>query len=50
MIYPAKNQSNEQTEKDKFACYSWAKGQTGVRSDGDAAGNHVARLRNKQRA
>ena len=29
MIYPAKNQSNEQTEKDKFACYSWAKGQTG---------------------
>ena len=29
IIYPAKNQSNEQTEKDKFACYSWAKGQTG---------------------
>ena len=29
IIYPSKNQSNEQTEKDKFACYSWAKGQTG---------------------
>ena len=29
VIYPAKGQSNEQTEKDKYACYSWAKGQTG---------------------
>ena len=29
VIYPAKGQSNEQTEKDKFECYSWAKGQTG---------------------
>lgn len=29
VIYPAKNQSNEQLEKDKFECYSWAKGQTG---------------------
>ena len=29
IVYPAKNQSNEQIEKDKFACYSWAKGQTG---------------------
>ena len=29
VIYPAKNQSNAQTEKDKFECYSWAKGQTG---------------------
>jgi hypothetical protein len=28
MVYPAKNQSNEQMEKDKFDCYSWAKGQT----------------------
>ena len=28
MIYPAKNQSNDQMEKDKFDCYSWAKGQT----------------------
>jgi hypothetical protein len=29
VIYPAKGQSKEQTEKDKFACYSWAKGETG---------------------
>jgi hypothetical protein len=29
VIYPSKGQSNEQTEKDKYACYSWAKGQTG---------------------
>ena len=29
VIYPAKNQSKEQTEKDKFACYSWAKGESG---------------------
>jgi len=29
IIYPAKGQSSEQTEKDKFDCYSWAKGQTG---------------------
>jgi hypothetical protein len=28
MVYPARNQSNEQMEKDKFECYSWAKGQT----------------------
>ena len=29
VIYPAKGQSKEQTEKDKYACYSWAKGETG---------------------
>lgn len=29
VIYPAKGQSPEQMEKDKFECYSWAKGQTG---------------------
>ena len=29
IIYPAKGQSQEQTEKDKFECYSWAKQQTG---------------------
>ncbi len=29
IIYPNKNQSNEQLEKDKFQCYTWAKGQTG---------------------
>ena len=29
VIYPGKGQSNEQMEKDKFECYSWAKGQTG---------------------
>ncbi len=29
VIYPAKNQSKEQMEKDKYACYSWAKGETG---------------------
>ena len=28
-IYPEKGQSQEQMEKDKFECYSWAKGQTG---------------------
>jgi hypothetical protein len=29
IVYPAKGQSKEQTEKDKYSCYSWAKGQTG---------------------
>jgi hypothetical protein len=29
MIYPAKGQSQDQMEKDKFVCYSWAKKQTG---------------------
>jgi hypothetical protein len=29
VIYPAKGQSQEQMEKDKFECYSWAKGQSG---------------------
>jgi predicted lipid-binding transport protein (Tim44 family) len=29
IVFPAKGQSNEQTEKDKYSCYSWAKGQTG---------------------
>ena len=28
-IYPAKGQSQEQQEQDKYACYQWAKGQTG---------------------
>ncbi len=28
-VYPAKGQSNEQMEKDKFECYSWAKQSTG---------------------
>ncbi len=29
IIYPNNNQTSEQQEKDKFECYSWAKGQTG---------------------
>lgn len=29
IVYPAQGQSNDQMEKDKFGCYSWAKGQTG---------------------
>ncbi|UJS17663.1 MAG: YMGG-like glycine zipper-containing protein [Candidatus Jettenia sp.] len=29
IIYPAKGQSQEQMEKDKFECHSWAKQQTG---------------------
>ncbi len=29
ILYPAKGQSQEQMEKDKYECYSWAKGQTG---------------------
>jgi len=28
MIFPNDNQSAEQQEEDKFACYSWAKGQS----------------------
>ncbi|MEA3548495.1 MAG: glycine zipper domain-containing protein [Thermodesulfobacteriota bacterium] len=28
-IYPAKGQSQDQQEKDKYSCYQWAKGQTG---------------------
>lgn len=30
IVYPAQNQSAEQVEQDTFACYSWAKEQTGV--------------------
>ena len=29
VVYPAKGQSSEQMEKDKFDCYQWAKGQSG---------------------
>jgi hypothetical protein len=29
IIYPAQGQSEEQMEKDKFECYTWAKEQTG---------------------
>jgi hypothetical protein len=29
IIYPAKGQDAEQTEKDKFECYNWSKGETG---------------------
>jgi hypothetical protein len=29
MIYPAKGQNQDQMERDKFECYSWAKQQTG---------------------
>ena len=29
VVYPAKGQSNEQMEKDKFECYGWAKNQSG---------------------
>jgi hypothetical protein len=29
VIYPAKGQSQDQTEKDKFECYSWGKQQSG---------------------
>ena len=28
-VYPSKGQSQDQTEKDKYSCYQWAKGQTG---------------------
>ena len=29
IIFPAKGQSQEQMEKDKFSCYQWAKNETG---------------------
>ena len=29
-VYPAKGQTKEQQEQDEFACYKWAKEQTGV--------------------
>jgi hypothetical protein len=29
IVYPAKGQSKDQMEKDKYQCYSWAKEQTG---------------------
>ena len=29
VVYPAEGQSNEQMDKDKYECYSWAKGQSG---------------------
>jgi hypothetical protein len=28
-VFPGKGQSQEQMEKDKYACYTWAKGETG---------------------
>jgi len=28
-VFPAKGQSQQQTEQDKFSCYGWAKNQTG---------------------
>src|SRR5262245_17789881 len=28
-VYPSKGQTKEQQEQDEFACYKWAKGQTG---------------------
>ena len=28
-IYPNKGQSKEQTEKDKYSCYQWAKQESG---------------------
>ena len=28
-VFPAKGQSNDQMEKDKYSCYGWAKNQTG---------------------
>ena len=28
-VFPAKGQSQEQTERDKYECYQWAKRQTG---------------------
>jgi hypothetical protein len=33
IIYPAKGQSQEQMEKEKFECYTWAKQQTGFDLD-----------------
>ena len=29
IVYPAQGQSNDQMERDKFECYTWAKNQTG---------------------
>ncbi len=29
VIYPAQGQTQEQTEKDKYECYAWAKQQSG---------------------
>lgn len=29
IVYPAKGQSNQKMEQDKYSCYQWAKGQTG---------------------
>jgi hypothetical protein len=29
IVFPAKGQSNEKMESDKYACYTWSKGQTG---------------------
>jgi hypothetical protein len=29
VVFPAKGQSQEQMEKDKFSCYQWAKNETG---------------------
>lgn len=30
IVYPAKGQTPEQIEQDKYACYQWAKNETGV--------------------
>jgi hypothetical protein len=40
-IYPAKGQSQQQMEKDKGECYSWAKGQTGFDPTQASAGSQA---------
>lgn len=46
-VYPQKGQSKEQQEQDEFACYKWAKDQTGVdpMAGGQAGPDRGKRLR-----
>jgi hypothetical protein len=41
VAYPAKGQSQQQMEKDKGECYSWAKGQTGFDPAQASAGSQA---------
>ena len=40
-IYPAKDQSAEQMEKDKYECYNWAKKDSGFDPHGRAQGHYA---------
>lgn len=49
-VYPRQGQSEEQQEKDRYACHSWAVGQTGYDPTKPSAGDISEARRNQIRA